>query len=217
MVAGSKVIIDISKFQGHPDFKKARAAGIVGVIGKATQGLNAHDPVYAANKAAAKAEGLLWGAYHFGTGSDPVKQAEEFVEVAAVGNDELLVLDYEDNPGGTQMKLPAAREFIKRVAELTGRHPGLYSGHNIKQDLGNTADPDFAKCWLWVAQYDSSPTAPQIQKSWPKWTLWQYSDGAVGPEPLPVDGVGKCDRNTFNGDVNALKAFWTSGGRVPPP
>ena len=216
MVVGTNSIIDISTFQGHPDFKKVKAAGIVGVLHKATQGVNFHDSVYAANKAAAKAEGLLWGAYHFGTGSDPVKQAEEFVQVAAVGDDELLVLDYENNPSGTEMKIPAAKQFISRVAALTGRPPGLYSGHTIKQDLGNTADSDFAKCWLWVAQYDSSPTAPQAHKTWSKWTLWQYTDGQNGPDPVPVNGVGKCDRNTFNGDPAALRAFWTSGGRVLP-
>ena len=95
---GTNGIIDISKFQHTPDFKKVKDAGIIGVIAKATQGVNAHDPVYAQNKVAAKAQGLLWGAYHFGTASDPIKQADDFVDTAAAGDDELLVLDYEEIP-----------------------------------------------------------------------------------------------------------------------
>ena len=99
-ILGTNSIIDISQHQGHPNFRTIKDAGIVGVIHKATEGVGFHDAVYAANKQAAKAEGLLWGAYHFGTGSDPVKQAEEFVQVAGVADDELLVLDYEDNNHG---------------------------------------------------------------------------------------------------------------------
>jgi lysozyme len=215
-ILGTNSIIDISQHQGHPNFRTIKDAGIVGVIHKATEGVGFHDAVYAANKQAAKAEGLLWGAYHFGTGSDPVKQAEEFVQVAGVADDELLVLDYEDNNHGTQMKIPGARSFVKRVFELTGRHPGLYSGNTIKEDLGDTADPDFANCWLWVAHYDDAPRAPKIQKTWSKWTLWQYTDGNLGPQPHAINGVGGCDRDTFNGDAAALKAFWTSGGRALP-
>jgi len=213
---GTNSIIDISSFQGLPDFKKIKAAGIVGVLHKATEGIGFHDSTYAANKKAVRAEGLLWGAYHFGTGSDPAKQAEEFVRVADVADDELLVLDYETNEHGTQMKVPGAKQFINRVLELTGRRPGLYSGNTIRDDLGNTADPDLAKCWLWVAHYDSPPAAPKIHKTWSKWTLWQYTDGQAGPDPHSITGFGRCDRDTFNGDDVALDKFWKSGGTIHP-
>lgn len=215
-ITGSNLVIDISSFQNHPDFNKIKAAGIVGVIHKATEGVGFHDKAYAANKKAAKAAGLLWGAYHFGTGSPATQQADEFMSVAAVGNDELLVLDYEDNRHGTQMKLPGAREFVKRVFEKTGRHPGFYSGNTIRDHLGDTVDPELGKCWLWAAHYADFPAAPKIHKTWAKWTLWQYTDGSLGPDPHTVDGVGKCDRDTFNGDAAALKAFWASGGTVLP-
>ena len=89
-------------------------------------------------------------------------------------------------------------------------------GNWTLKDLGDTADPDFANCWLWVAHYDDAPRAPKIQKTWSKWTLWQYTDGNLGPQPHAINGVGGCDRDTFNGDAAALKAFWTSGGRALP-
>jgi lysozyme len=217
MVVGTNSIIDISSFQGNPDFKRVKAAGIIGVIHKATEGLGFHDSAYAANKKAAKAEGLLWGAYHFGTGSDPEKQAEEFLNVAAVGKDELIVLDFETNkPPGTQITVPAAKLFVNRVLALTGRRPGIYSGNTIKEALGNTADPELGKCFLWVAQFDTSPNAPQIHKTWSRFTLWQFTDGKNGPLPHTVDGIkGPCDRDTFNGDEATLKAFWTNGGALP--
>ena len=59
-------------------------------------------------------------------------------------------------------------------------------------------------CWL--AQY--GPTAV-VPPNWATWTLWQYTDGAVGPEPHQVPGIGRCDRDRFNGTESELKSFWT--------
>ena len=56
-------------------------------------------------------------------------------------------------------------------------------------------------------QYGPKPLIPVI---WPKWTLWQYTDGAAGPDPHEVDGVGRCDRDQFNGTEQELLAFWRS-------
>jgi len=41
-----------------------------------------------------------------------------------------------------------------------------------------------------------------------KWTLWQYTDGGVGPRPHAVDGIGPCDRDMFNGTRKQLKNWW---------
>ena len=40
------------------------------------------------------------------------------------------------------------------------------------------------------------------------WTFWQYTDGVHGPAPHRVDGVGRCDRNKFNGSLAQLKKLW---------
>jgi len=48
-----------------------------------------------------------------------------------------------------------------------------------------------------------------VPVNWEKWTLWQYTDGGLGPDPHSVDGVGRCDRDKFNGDAEALRRFWT--------
>src|SRR5215471_1898947 len=134
-IPGTNAVIDISAHQGKPDFAAIKAAGIAGIIHKATEGVGYQDPVYAHNKAAAKAAGLLWGAYHFGTGSNPQQQAADFIQAAQAGADELLVLDFEGNEHGTQMTLAMARTFVQEVYNATGRWPGFYSGHTIKEAL----------------------------------------------------------------------------------
>ena len=145
-------IVDLSHHNGTVNLKKAKADGILGIIHKASQGQANVDPDYEENRAKAKEAGLLWGAYHFGTGSDGLKQAQHFLESAGDLEGTLLVLDFEPNPTGPDMTLEEARAFVTHVAEQTGRFPGLYSGHYIKQLLGTGHDPILAQCWFWLAQ-----------------------------------------------------------------
>ena len=56
------VIVDLSHHNGNVDLAQAQAAGIVGVIHKATQGTAHVDPMYQVNRAKAQDAGLLWGA-----------------------------------------------------------------------------------------------------------------------------------------------------------
>jgi lysozyme len=79
------VVVDISHHNGNVNLAKAKEDGILGVIQKATQGQSFKDPTYQRNRRKANDAGLLWGAYHFGTGSDGLKQAQHFLDV--VGND----------------------------------------------------------------------------------------------------------------------------------
>jgi lysozyme len=209
MATPINVVIDLSHHQATVDFGKINSAGIVGVIHKATEGLTFVDPMYATRQPLATQAGLLWGAYHFGTGDDGSAQADFFLNTANPGAQTLIVLDYEANPEGDTMTLDQARDFINRVNQVTGRYPGLYSGQLIKQQLAGVAPPDpvFANCFLWVAQYgEEGPT--QIPPTFPTWTLWQYTDGVNGEGPYEVDGVGKCDRNQFNGGLDQLNKLW---------
>lgn len=200
-------VIDISHHNGAGlDFAKAKADGIVGVIHKASQGLTVGDARYASNRAKATAAGLLWGAYHFATGADPVKQAKNFLAKLGDPKDVLMVLDYEPNPKGPTMSLAQARDFVTHVQGVTGRWPGFYSGHLIKSDLGSKKDPVLANCWFWLAQYGPKAVVPA---NWSTWTMWQYTDGTVGPPPHTVDGIGKCDRDKFNGSEAQLRKLWS--------
>jgi lysozyme len=203
-------VVDISHNNGDVDFQLAQGDGIVGVIHKATEGLTEVDPMYETNKAKAAAAELLWGAYHFGTGGDGVGQAQHFLAVVGTFDNTLLVLDFEPNPTGPSMSLVDARAFVTQVNQTTGRFPGLYSGSYIKQLLGSGKDPVLAQCWLWLPEYGPTPIVPP---NWPTWTMWQYTDGSIGPEPHQVAGIGSCDRDQFNGTEAQLRVLWQT---TPP-
>jgi GH25 family lysozyme M1 (1,4-beta-N-acetylmuramidase) len=199
-------IVDLSHHNGIVDLAQARQAGILGIIQKATQGATFVDPTFQTNFDKALDAGLLLGAYHFGTGDDGVIQAEHFLNTVQPDENTLLVLDFENNPTGPSMNLEEARAFITHVQQATGRWPGLYSGHYIKNLLGSNLDAILANSWFWLAQYGPTPVIPA---NWKNWTMWQYTDGAVGSPPHEVPGIGRCDRDIFAGDEAALRLFWS--------
>lgn len=204
-MAGLNAVIDISHHNGTGlDFAKAKADGIAGVIHKASQGLAIGDARYAANRRAAVKAGLLWGAYHFGEAGDGAKQADFFLAQLGDPKSVLMALDFEPN-GGKTMTLGQARDFVTRIHKVTGRWPGFYSGSLIKSALGSKTDAVLANCWFWLAQYGPAAIVPA---NWSTWTLWQYTDGVKGSPPFEVDGIGKCDRDRFNGSLVRLKALW---------
>ena len=203
------VVVDLSHHNGHPDLAAAKGDGIAGVIHKATQGFRFVDPMYTVNRQKAQQAGLLWGAYHFGVGGDAFDQADHFLETVNPGAEDLLVLDFESNPGGSSMTLDEARDFVMHVHSRVGRWPGLYSGNYIKEQLGGRRDEILSNTWFWLAQY--GPTA-RVPANWSTWTMWQYTDGALGPEPHTVAGIGRCDRDKFNGDQDDLQRFWKGTG-----
>ena len=199
-------VIDISHHNSVTSFSKARDVGVRALFHKATQGLHYVDPRFKNQRSAASAAGLLVGAYHFGVAGDPVGQAEQFIGV--VGHDAVLVLDFEGNPNGESMSLGQAEQFVHHVHALTGRYPGLYSGNTIKEALAKhhinkAQDTELSQCWLWIAQYGQAPVLPSV---WPQWKFWQYTDGGM------VDGIGRCDRDYFNGSSEELQAFWNENG-----
>ncbi len=200
------VVVDISHHNGNVDLNRARHAGIVAVIHKASQGIGMSDSKYEINRQKARAAGLLLGAYHFGTKANGAAQADFFLSKADPDDQTLLVLDYEPN-GNSTMTLDQVRAFVRRVHQVTGKFPGLYSGNLIKSQLaGKPVDPILSQCFLWIAQYATEPK--DIPETWPTWTLWQYTDGVSGPAPHTVEGIGPCDRNQFNGTVSQLRELW---------
>ena len=208
MAGPINVVVDLSHHNASVDFKKLRAGGVVGVIHKATQGTGFADKKYKSRRQAALDEGLLWGAYHFGVGGDGSDQADFFLETVGSDPQTLLVLDFEPDLTGPTMTLSQARDFVEHTSNVTGRFPGLYSGHLIKELLGSApVDPVLSHCFLWFAQY-KGPKPLGIPPTFRTWTFWQYTDGVHGPEPHEASGVGPCDRNFFNGSIEQLNELW---------
>lgn len=198
-------VIDLSHHNTVSDFATVKADGIIGIIHKATQGTGYTDPTYATRKPDALAAGLMWGAYHFGDGTDGTAQAKHFLAVVDPGPTDLIVLDLEPNTQGPTMTVQQAVDFVTYVQSETGRWPGLYSGSYAKDNHAAIQGTVLANCWFWLSQYGPSAIVPQ---PWSDWTLWQYTDGNVGPDPHTVNGVGPCDRDQFNGDLTALQTLW---------
>jgi lysozyme len=202
------MVIDLSHHNAVADFARVRAAGVAGVIHKATQGTGFVDKMYMPRKQPALDAGLLWGAYHFGTADDVDDQVEHFIDTVQPDGSFALVLDFEKNEPepGNSMSLDQAKAFLTSVEARTGQRPRLYtSGAYMTATAGAAGDPDLAKYHVWWAQYAN---APKLHATWSDFWLWQFSDGIHGPDQHSVDGVGNCDCNTFNGDEDELRASW---------
>lgn len=199
-------VVDLYHRSIVTDFAAARAAGVRGIIHKATTGTSGRDELYDDRRAAAQEAGLLWGAYHWGTARSPAEQVENFLGWARPDDHTLVALDYEPSPNN-QMTLDGAREFLERVQDKLGRRAVLYSGHLIKEQLGSRVDPFFGAHRLWLAQYSGRAV---VQPSWTTYWLWQYSDGPAQVPGIPGDGAGHVDRSHYAGSAEQLAAEWAS-------
>jgi lysozyme len=201
-------IIDIFH-QNNIDFDRVKAAGIVAIIHKATEGSRFTDGEYQNRRARAKELGFLWGAYHFASGEDPAHQIENFITHAKPKGDELVALDFEPSSSGPNMTLEQAHQFVLSVQDELGRPPVIYGGSMLREALGSQNDATLASCPLWYARYSGTDMPIGIPRQvWPTFSLWQYTDGDNGSEPRTVDGIGRCDRNRFVGTEDDLRRAW---------
>ena len=217
------------------DFARMDAEGIVGVIHEASYPPYVVDDKYAVRQGAATRAGLLWGAYHFANASDPVRQADFFLNTVertwrragqeSRPNEILLVLDFEKNghyPGGT-MRVGQAVAFIERIHERTGVYPGLYSNEYRIRDVINSPAVSSAhkrvltRCWLWVANYHYRP---RVVNPWRHWTMWQYTGDGVcdlprSTHPKNIGNIKNAERNMFRGSRDTVRTFWQEHGWRP--
>ena len=228
---GLDAVIDISHQVTVSDFRQVRRSGILAVIHKATEGGDYVDKSFATRRLQAEAAGLLWGVYHFGTRQySGARQATHFLTQTRPGPKTLIALDLElndPNPRNT-MTLQQGEEFVRTIAQATGRlpvvyvHPNWANGQILPRSgarLGAPIMPDsiIAQCDLWVADYHDTPEVPYAWAG-TGWKLWQYaadeSDGkpAYGAQTI-VAGISHCDRNLFAGDEAGLNRFWGGGSR----
>ena len=208
------LVVDLSHWDPAHDYDAVRRDGIVAVIYKATEGQGYQDPTYVDQQKAAKQAGLKWGAYHFADGSNVTGQVANYMSFACPDPDELIVLDWEDNPSGSagKMSLSQAKDWITQVEEALHR-PGecvIYGGNTLKEMVPDN-DEFFGSRRLWLCQYGSTPTLPG---AWSEYWLWQFTDGDVGPTPHTVAGIGACDINSYRGTAAELIDEWT---KTPAP
>jgi lysozyme len=237
----TNAVVNLSHYDTmRVDFPGMKSEGIIGVIHEASYPPFTRDAYYTLRQRAAARAGLLWGAYHYGNGTNPVRQADHFLRVVSgawaqadrTSRPEgiLLVLDFEKNghyPGGT-MRVDQAIAFVERIRERTGKYPGIYSSeYHLEKTLSSSkVSPTYkgvlGNCWLWLANYGARP---QATAPWSYWHLWQYTgDGRCrlpgSGYPKSVANILKAERNIFYGSRTALEAFWQErawhpGGEKP--
>jgi len=191
---------------GHPDFQAMRAGGICAVIHKATEGGDCQDPEYQARRIAAKAAGLLWGSFHYSSGAPVAKQVSNYLTYADPQLDEVACIDFEASTSGPDMSLQQLEQFVLAVRARIGRAPLLYGGELLRRTLANAISSVLPACPLWYSRYAPAPKG--IPSIWSTWTLWQYTDGAAGPEPHTIPGFGRGDRSQFDGTEGQLRDAW---------
>jgi lysozyme len=195
--------IDVSHWQGMPDFNKVKAEGLDFVYIKSTDGVKGCDPLAVQHGTSAKAAGLKIGYYHFAEMNDPGVLADAESEANAFATmlgklpayDILPVLDIETNKSNLSPEL--VREWIGTFID-TMKQKGidimLYSYAPFLDQylpVGHT----FGNVPLWIAQYKTEDQ-PTLPRGWTTYMLWQYSNQGT------VDGVqGLCDVNKGSDDL----------------
>jgi lysozyme len=200
--------IDVSHFQGQPDWVAVKADGIRFAFLKATEARTFVDDQYATNRANADAAGVPVGAYHFArpgpAANDAVNEADHFLDNAALKPRNLLpVLDLEDDGGlGIKAIKQWAKAWLARVDERLGVKAIIYTSPSFWRDeVGNTAWFANNGYRLWIAHWGADqPDVPARNWDGRGWTLWQYDDcGSVA-------GINGCvDRDHLAGTVGALR------------
>jgi lysozyme len=206
--------IDISHWQGYPDFNAVRASGVIAMIHKCTEGTGYVDPNRVVNCRNAIAAGISVATYHWiKPGSNAAAQMKFYLDTLQPVRGERVIIDYEEN-GCTLDQLIEAVKTLK--ADSRDLQVTVYSGHLLKQQLANSRNEYLAaNTDLWLAQYTGLG-----KESWPTgtypegWTLWQYSESGK----LPGITDAAVDLNRFEGKDEEL-LDWIRPARVeaPPP
>lgn len=197
--------IDVSHFDGQIDWHAVVRSPDAPVFAylKASEGGSFKDPLFAANRAGAKAAGLLCGAYHFFDAAVPAEQqAELFIAtVGKVAGGLPPVLDVEQTGKLTPQQYAAAvQQWLSVVSSRLGCTPMIYTNASFwNANVGNFGA--FTAYPLWIAEYCSAP-APILPAGAGHYNFWQYSASGV------VQGISsRVDMDRYNGTRQQLQAL----------
>jgi lysozyme len=201
---------------GHPvQWDKVSNSGLRFVYVKATEGSTYEDPWFDRHWAAARARGLVCGAYHFfrsnRKGADQAENIKRhiFGEAQLGPGDLPVAIDVEELKSVDPSSPATVRAFLKEldaclraVEKAMGRKPVLYTAGYVWQALGSPAN--FLDYPLWIAQ-PGAAAAPKLPKPFTQWTAWQYTFKGK------LAGVtGDVDLNRFRGSEEDFRALLLS-------
>lgn len=184
---------DVSSNNAHPiDWQAVKRAGHTFAFVKATEGATYTNPYFAPDSAGARAAGLVVGAYHWVSPSDPVAQARRaatVIKAVRQPGDLPVALDFEQQ-GVTHAVLCSVRRELHALGlpTLTYTYPNFWTLHGDPRCADCGADP------LWFAAYqEREPVAPA---PWRSLTFWQHDDKASVPG---ISGGASTDMSIFMG------------------
>lgn len=157
---------DVASYQW--DIEPSKMTTTKFMIVKTTQGTWYVNPYFEKQYAKAKAAGKLLGAYHYGEGGDPVKEAQYYVKALGDKVGEcVLALDHEGKSNrifGTSAEVEWCNKFAEEVYRLTGVRILIYMSKGVtrKRDWSIVS----SKCKLWCAQYANSNNTNYQANPW---------------------------------------------------
>jgi lysozyme len=214
--AGPARGVDVSYYDGHIDWARAKASGLDFAIIRVSDGLHTPDSQFQANWAGARAHGIVRGVYQFfRPQQDGAAQADLLLSRTQFEPGDLppfLDVEVTDGVGHATM---AARinAWVDRIKSRTGMTPLIYTSPGQWNGYRVPVPPGVG---LWVAHWGVS--SPRVPVGWSDWTFWQTGSASV-------PGVGaKADADVFHGTAAELRAFaaahgpgGTGGGVTPTP
>ncbi|CAN7182248.1 glycoside hydrolase family 25 protein [Pararhizobium sp. LjRoot238] len=177
--------------------------------------------LYQTRRLIARANGLLWGAYHLARPGNPIDQANHFLDYAEPGDDELMAIDIEGIDAEKYMSLVDAGIFAGHIKTRTGRYPMLYTNHATAKYIAANRDrfPILSRLPLWYARYKPRIRNVFPMGNWHSYALWQFSSAAnCGRRRCPYRVAGTLtdiDVNVAAMNAKALKAVWAKGELLP--
>lgn len=161
--------VDISKYQGV--WHDYPADIIMVKVSGGDRGLYI-DPQAARNYSGVIAAGKGFGGYHFAGGTDPIAEANYYLNAMKPWNPgEVPVLDWEvSNPDPVGWCL----SFATHVHDMAGAWPLIYM--NLATLRAHNWTPVLNNCGLWLADWTNNPDSV-INVGYHGYVMLQYNDG----------------------------------------
>ena len=181
-------------------------SGLAFAFVKITEGLGYSNPRWVAQRDHAKANGLVWGGYHYPhMANDPHAEANAFLAQVAWQPGDLICLDWEGydsaNSGVPKADQAAYKDaWLRYVKQRMPHNPvGMYCNTDYWRNVDTTS---YYQDFLWIATAGRAAGDPGIQTPW---LFHQYSD-------TPVDS-DYCHL----GSTDELRSWALSFGALPVP
>lgn len=214
-VKGAVPGLDISHYQPKVNWDEVKRAGFKFCFAKASDGLGTKDSMFDTHRKNAKANGLIFGAYHFMRfgGINAHDEAALFLKNSGgVLEGELpLTLDIEWDmkniryaSGKTMDDAAAAEalEILERLESAIKMTPIVYTSYPFFNGFKNPER--FARFLPWCPAY-GRVAGPKVPLPWSKFVFWQHTE--THPTAKLITGDANLDGDLFNGTYAQLQAL----------